>query len=121
MNERLAAPTTRRTVIKTGARLAYAAPLLAASVHFGAGSALATIISPGACFHSSDIPGQGCKETCTATGCSGQACDGCSGGAHPCDACCTAAGLGNVCPSTSYCNPDCFACDVASDVATFTC
>ena len=38
--EKAMAPLTRRTVVKTGVKLAYATPILAASMHLSAGGAL---------------------------------------------------------------------------------
>lgn len=113
-------PVTRRKVVITGAKLAYAAPLVAASFHLGARGVGAQGASPVGCFHSiGGDDGEGCMGACTSTGCTGQACDGCNGGAHPCDACCTAAGGHNVCPNADYCDADCFTC--TSGVAAFVC
>ena len=39
IEQRFAAPASRRTVVKTGAKLAYVAPLVAASVRFGVNGA----------------------------------------------------------------------------------
>jgi len=105
---------TRRTILRTGVKLAYAAPLVAVTMKVSGSSAFAASGRTGEeiqCWHSIE-PGKpnGCKETCTSTGCSGGACDGCSGGIHPCDACCTAAGGHNLCPTNSYCDPRCFSC-----------
>jgi hypothetical protein len=45
---RFPTPTTRRTVVRTGAKLAYAAPLVAASFTLGAGRVWANgMVSPG--------------------------------------------------------------------------
>jgi hypothetical protein len=110
---------TRRRVVTTGAKLAYAAPLVAVSFKLserGVGATSPTL----QCFHSTGLNG-GCKPVCTSTGCSGNACDGCNGGNHPCDVCCTDPGGQNKCPSDKYCTKACFACNVATDTATFVC
>jgi hypothetical protein len=49
MDEHLATTTTRRTIVKTGAKLAYAAPLVAASFKLSAGRAGAQAVSRGNC------------------------------------------------------------------------
>jgi hypothetical protein len=47
-DDRFPTPTTRRTVVSTGAKLAYAAPLVAASFTLGAGRVWANgMVSPG--------------------------------------------------------------------------
>jgi hypothetical protein len=43
----LAARTTRRRILATGTKLAYAAPLVAASLKISAGPAFAQVVSPG--------------------------------------------------------------------------
>jgi hypothetical protein len=121
LSEERERPLTRRRVVTTGAKLAYAAPLVAVSFKLSA-RGVGAQVSSGECFHSSNIPGQGCKEACTSIGCTGEACDGCDdfpNGTQPCDACCTAPGGGNRCPSTAYCDPDCFTC--TGGVAAFEC
>ena len=66
-----APPTTRRAVLRTGVRLAYAAPVVAASMRLSAGSAGAQVSGPvcpgghillnGGCF---EIANAGCGATC---------------------------------------------------------
>jgi hypothetical protein len=109
---------TRRRVVTTGAKLAYAAPLVAVSFKLGAHGAAAA--SPERCQHSQGgaFGGGGCMAACTGTGCAGNACDGCNGGTNPCDACCNPT-QGNICPNEQLCNPACFTC--TNGVAAFVC
>jgi hypothetical protein len=115
LTDELERVVTRRRVVATGAKLAYAAPLVAVSFKLSTRGA-AAISQPQEldCFHSSnsDHPQPGCKEACTSTGCSGDACDGCGQAGHPCDACCGT--QGNICPSADYCDPTCYTCTKGS-------
>jgi hypothetical protein len=111
---------TRRRIVTTGAKLAYAAPLVAVSFKLGAHGAAAA--SPAPCQHSlGGISGSGCLGACQSAGntsiCN-TTCDGCApGGTNPCDACCVA--QGNVCPNEKLCDPACFQCTATGSV--FTC
>jgi hypothetical protein len=112
--------TTRRTVVATGAKLAYAAPLLAASFQLGARGAGAQTIS-GFCGHSVGGPdGKGCMSACGQK-CppgSGAVCDGQDsdpnnpdGGQGPCWTYCPGAqGDENPCTSAGLCDPGNFVC-----------
>src|SRR3712207_1968857 len=62
---RLAAPATRRSVVRTGAKLAYAAPLVAASMKLGSRSAEAAIVSGGGTL----CGGAPCVGACIGTTC----------------------------------------------------
>jgi hypothetical protein len=126
LDETLATATTRRTIVKTGAKLAYAAPLVALSFQVSqrgagaTGAAASPTQPPTECGHSfGGASGGGCMAACTSTGCTGEVCDGCNAPGQPCDPCCTEPGGGNVCPSADYCDPGCFTC--TNGVAAFVC
>jgi hypothetical protein len=73
LSEQLDSQSTRRTVVATGVKLAYAAPIVAASLKVSTLSAYAAV-TPGAvnCFHSLPDPGTaGCMGACQRSG------DGC--------------------------------------------
>lgn len=117
LDDTLATATTRRTIVKTGAKLAYVAPLVAVSFQVSQ-RGVGAVTPGGACGHSvGGISGGGCMAACTSTGCTGEACDGCDAPnpeGDPCEACCSnihpELGKGNPCPSEKYCDPACFAC-----------
>jgi hypothetical protein len=67
IDEQLSRGTTRRTVVTTGAKLAYAAPLVAATVALTGGSALA------ACGGATPIPFTGAGGDLLCCGCCSQA------------------------------------------------
>ena len=78
---RLNVPASRRTIVSTGAKLAYAAPIVAASFKLSAFSAQAQTASPGVVVGS-----------CPAAGCpAGQKC------------CRTESGMSACCPDTAFC------------------
>jgi hypothetical protein len=83
LEEKLTTATTRRSVVKTGVKLAYAAPLVAASFKLSARGAGAQTLSPTeeeACNHSNGLNG-GCMGACT----SSDAADTCGSGGNFCD------------------------------------
>ena len=102
--------TTRRRVVKTGAKIAYAAPLVAASMHLSRSSGLA--VSPvggDVCAHSIGING-GCMGACAAAGCTGNVCnDICGNGQNP-GACPPGTGDDNPCCNAGYCVPSNYTC-----------
>jgi hypothetical protein len=129
MNEELFEKTatsrlTRRTIVKTGTKLAYAAPVVAASMKLGMRSTSAQVVSdggvgsPGFCGHSiggEPFDPEGCKGTCN------NACpqvetlspgDG-SETRNPCEDVCEnlcKGEKGNECVSDDACSPACFTC-----------
>lgn len=125
LDESLATATTRRTVLKTGAKLAYAAPIVAMSFQVSQRGAGAVTPVGGGCFHSINAQEgklSGCQEACTAAAnCTGELCDGFGGPADetpgPCEDCNLP---GNECPSTDYCRTACFVCD-NEEAARFVC
>lgn len=112
--------TSRRTVLAGGSKLAYVAPLVAASISLDAIDARAQEPTPGVggadeCLHSdgpffnngvkvADEGGcmQACKTACGGGG--GSACN------RICDACKNPPGNGNPCPDTSYCDAASYQC-----------
>ena len=63
MTERLGTSTTRRTVVKTGAKIAYAAPIVAASFKLTSMTAAAQAVS-GSCTNvigACNVPANGCN------------------------------------------------------------
>jgi hypothetical protein len=141
MNEELfektaASRLTRRTIVKTGTKLAYAAPVVAASMKLGTRSAWAQdeVVSPGGvgnpgfCGHSVGADGnpadgnEGCKGACKST-CGGAAGDFDTLDAQDpceqiCDSLCPIGTTDRQCGSTAACDPDNFTCSECS--ATFT-
>jgi hypothetical protein len=103
MNEELFAKTassrlTRRTIVTTGTKLAYAAPAVAVTMKLGASGARAQdVISPGGggendfCGHSigaGSFDPEGCKGTCKGK-CGGDAFEDESNAADPCEQICS--------------------------------
>jgi len=130
MNEELfektaASRLTRRTIVKTGTKLAYAAPVVAASMKLGARSAGAQdtvsggVGNPGFCGHSigtEPFDTEGCKGTCN-TACP-QNFEADSETKNPCEEVCEAlckVDQGNECVSDDACSPACFTCTYDSD------
>jgi len=109
---------TRRTVVATGVKLAYAAPVLAASFKLSAINAFAAV-SGGFCGHSTG-PNGGCMGACTSAvegaGCTmaGKKCGVICGTGQSVGAC--SAGQGENNP---YCNPG--YCDPANYAISNTC
>jgi len=134
MNEELfektaASRLTRRTIVKTGTKLAYAAPVVAASMKLGMRTAAAVsggVGNPGFCGHSVGADGspadgdEGCKGACKST-CGGadfdtlDAQDPCE---QICDSLCPIGTTDRECASAAACDPANFTCDECS--ATFT-
>ena len=104
MSEQSQSRTTRRTVVATGAKLAYAAPLVAASLKVSTLGAFAAVTGAVICTHSLEDPGfAGCKPACTSTGLSGDVCeDLCRVG------CPVGQGNENPCCSSAFCDPASF-------------
>jgi hypothetical protein len=112
---------TRRTVVATGAKLAYAAPIVAAS--FKVSGVNAQAISPvGGCFHSTGTNG-GCMPTCTsvveAAGCTqaGQKCGVICGTGQSAGACPVGQGGDNPCCNAGYCDPANFEISTTCEVS----
>jgi len=124
----VSARMTRRTIVSTGTKLAYAAPVMAASIKLGTRSAGA--VSPGGvrdddfCGHSTGDDGFGGTE-----GCKG-ACKGVCGGDasvdatnDPCEQICAnfcKEAQGNVCECGDLCNPAHFSCSADGNSVTYT-
>jgi hypothetical protein len=113
---------TRRRVVTTGAKLAYAAPLVAVSYKLSQRGALAA--SPVSCEHSlGGTGGGGCMQACSEpspyAGCGGNQCDGFGGGdpQGPCATYCNLAG--NVCCNAGLCDPANFTCSTSDGKASY--
>jgi hypothetical protein len=104
--EQLQSRPTRRTVVATGAKLAYAAPIVAASFNVSAINALAAV-SPGVtCVHSLVAPGfVGCMPACTSAGLTGDQCNDICGNGQTPGACPVGEGNENPCCNPGYCDP----------------
>src|SRR5215211_8943073 len=101
MSEQLESRSTRRVVVATGAKLAYAAPIVAASLKVSALSASAAVTG-GFCGHSVGT-NDGCKGACAAAGLLGNECEAiCS------VACPVGQGGDNPCCSPIFCDPATF-------------
>jgi hypothetical protein len=94
---------TRRRVAAAGAKLAYTAPLVAASMKLAARGAEAAI-SGGFCGHSTG-PNGGCKGACAAAGFTGNQCNRFCGNGQFVGACPVGQGGGNPCCNAGYCDP----------------
>jgi hypothetical protein len=136
MNEELfektaASRLTRRTIVKTGTKLAYTAPVVAASMKLGTRSTRAQdeVVSPGGvgnpgfCGHSiggEPFDPEGCKGTCN-DACPQNEADFAgrdSQTKNPCEEVCEAlckVDQGNECVSDDACSPACFTCTYDSD------
>jgi hypothetical protein len=101
---RFPTPTTRRTIIATGAKLAYAAPLVAASVKVS--EVNAQVFSGGFCGHSTGING-GCMSACTTARFpfTEAQCGVICGTGQITGACPVGQGGDNPCCNPGYCNP----------------
>jgi hypothetical protein len=90
-------------VVATGVKLAYAAPIVAAS--FKVSGVLAQALSPvGGCFHSTGTNG-GCMPACTSAGFTGNQCNDICGNGQTTGACPVGQGGGNPCCNPGYCDP----------------
>jgi hypothetical protein len=103
LSEQLHSPSTRRAAVATGVKLAYAAPIVAASFKVSMSNALA--ISPvDNCFHSSGTNG-GCMPACTSVLGTGNLCNDICGNGQTTGACPVGTGGGNPCCNPGYCVP----------------
>jgi hypothetical protein len=103
LSEQLHSRSTRRTVVATGAKLAYAAPIVAASFKMSGVNAQA--LSPvGGCFHSTGTNG-GCMPACTSAGFTGAQCGPICGTGQFTGACPVGQGGDNPCCNPGYCVP----------------
>jgi hypothetical protein len=102
LSEQLYSRSTRRTVVATGAKLAYAAPIVAAS--FKVSGVNAQAISGGFCGHSTGING-GCMPACTSAGFTGAQCGPICGTGQFTGACPVGQGGDNPCCNPGYCVP----------------
>jgi hypothetical protein len=101
--EQLQSRPTRRTVVATGVKLAYVAPIVAASFKLNGVNAQA--LSPvGGCFHSTGING-GCMPACTSAGFTGAQCGVICGTGQSTGACPVGQGGDNPCCNPGYCDP----------------
>jgi len=104
---------TRRAVVATGVKVAYAAPILAASFKVSASNALA--ISGGLCAHSSGTNG-GCLPACTSAATAkncpqpGNQCNDICGNGQTTGACPVGTGEGNPCCNPGFCDPGNYIC-----------
>src|SRR5918992_8210 len=97
LSEQLHSQSTRRVVVATGVKLAYAAPILAASLKVSGVNAQA--ISPvSGCSHG------GCKRACTSAGFTGNQCNDICGNGQTTGACPVGQGGGNPCCNPGYCD-----------------
>lgn len=99
--------STRRTVVATGLKLAYTAPLVAASIKVSAINALAAV-SPGGvtCVHSFVAPGfAGCMPACTSAGFKGKDCGVICGTGQNVGLCPVGQGDENPCCNAGLCDP----------------
>ena len=108
LNDKLAGTSTsRRTIVRTGAKLAYAAPLVAVTMKMNSSTANAQRISgpTDACFHSAGTGG-GCKGACTSVGDGlGKPCSEICGDGKSTGACPVGQGGDNPCCNPGYCDP----------------
>lgn len=111
----------RRAAI-TGAAAAWAAPVIntvAATPAFAQTNGTPVVVD---CFHSSDVPGQGCMEACTQS-CTGEQCNGFGGPPGevqgPCAVYCDNR-PGNRCCNSQLCDPSKFECESGDEAATYT-
>jgi len=110
LEDQIADSPTRRTIVKTGVKLAYVAPIVAAS--FKVSGVLAQTISPPpleGCFHSTGTNG-GCMPACTNGGrFTGAQCGVICGTGNPNNpddgACPVGQGGDNPCCNPGYCVP----------------
>jgi hypothetical protein len=104
LEDQIADSPTRRTIVKTGVKLAYVAPIVAAS--FKVSGVNAQTISPikDNCFHSTGTNG-GCMPACTSAGFTGAQCGPICGTGQFTGACPVGQGGGNPCCNPGYCVP----------------
>jgi hypothetical protein len=104
LEDQTADSPTRRTIVKTGVKLAYVAPIVAAS--FKVSGVLAQTISPikDNCFHSTGTNG-GCMPACTSAGLTGDQCNDICGNGQTTGACPVGQGGDNPCCNPGYCDP----------------
>jgi hypothetical protein len=103
LTEQLQSRATRRTVVATGAKLAYAAPIVAASLKVSAINAFA-VSGGGICEHSTGANG-GCKGACTKAGFTGNKCNPICGNGQNTGVCPVGQGSNNRCCNAGYCDP----------------
>src|SRR5829696_5552006 len=83
LSEQLDSQSTRRTVVATGVKLAYVAPIVAASVKMSTlGASAAVTGGGGTCHHSLPEDTQGCMGACMGSGSCG---GGPGGGGNLCE------------------------------------
>jgi hypothetical protein len=104
LEDQTADSPTRRTIVKTGVKLAYVAPIVAAS--FKVSGVNAQTISPikDNCFHSTGTNG-GCMPACTSAGLTGDQCNDICGNGQTPGACPVGEGNENPCCNPGYCDP----------------
>ena len=117
---------TRRTIVKTGVKLAYVAPIVAASFKVSAVNAQAPISPPPqeGCFHSTGTNG-GCMPACTNGGrFTGAQCGVICGTGNPNNpddgACPVGQGGDNPCCNPGYCDPDNYEADPETGDPVYT-
>jgi hypothetical protein len=131
---------SRRKIVKTGGKLAYAVPMVAASTKLtGSGATAQVVLSPVGivfCGHSTIDRGDGkgvvntfgCKQACVASGCSGDACNVVCGNGQNEGNCPVGQGGDNPCCSLDFCVAANFTCipgtgkgkDKTKDVVVYT-
>ena len=106
LEDQIADSPTRRTIVKTGVKLAYVAPIVAASFKVSAVNAQAPISPPPqeGCFHSTGTNG-GCMPACTSAGFTGAQCGPICGTGQFTGACPVGQGGDNPCCNPGYCDP----------------
>jgi hypothetical protein len=105
LSEQLHSRPTRRTVVATGVKLAYAAPIVAASFKVSTVNAQVGVspVTP-PCGHSTG-PNGGCMGACTSRGFTGQQCGIICGTGQSTGACPVGQGDDNPCCDPGYCIP----------------
>ena len=120
LEDQIADSPTRRTIVKTGVKLAYVAPIVAAS--FKVSGVLAQTISPPpleGCFHSTGTNG-GCMPACTSAGFTGAQCGPICGTGQFTGACPVGQGGDNPCCNPGYCDPDNYEADPETGDPVYT-
>lgn len=95
---------TRRFITAVGVKLAYTAPLVAASLKLTTRGVEAAISGAVFCGHSTG-PNGGCKGACTSAGFTGNQCNRICGNGQFLGACPVGQGGGNPCCNAGYCEP----------------
>jgi hypothetical protein len=118
LSEQLHSPSTRRAAVATGVKLAYAAPIVAASFKLSGVNAQA--LSPvGGCFHSTGTNG-GCQPACTSAGFTGNQCNNICGNGQDTGACPVGQGGNNPCCNPGYCDPANYEADPSTGDPVYT-